>query len=339
LNALDTKQLENLVYRAKNKAFGQNWENYIYDPSIYFIDNKTPQRPFLQFDSKFQNMQANNEKKQSRIMGWAHPDNIDLLFKEKHAKLFIDCTFKACPEEFGQLMIVMTYAEKYDYYAPVFYVLLEDKTEKTYNQAIAAVKKAVGIDFEVDTATCDFEIALIKAIKGNFPECKMVLCLFHLKQAIRRWIKEKTNMSKEGIRRLLGRRVTPEERLYLEDEYYERGLIELLTVIPLNEVKTFGIPYIREQMKDEEDLNKIAYDLFWEYFDKQWLQKKTNTDWNLADIRKSMHLANRTNNPLERYNRTLNELIKHATKIQLPQLISIFLEDSKRIVEEIQKKN
>jgi hypothetical protein len=338
LIVLDIPQMEALVYRVRNRAFGQNWEQYIYYPAIYFADALSPLRPFLRFDYRYANMQANNERKQSRVMGWAHPDNMDLLHKERHAKLFIDGTFKACPEDFGQLMIVMTYAEKYDYYAPIFYILLEDRTETTYSYAINAMRIAVGLDWQVETTTCDFETALIKGIKSNFPDCKIISCLFHFKQALRRWIQANTSISKEGVRRLLGRKIKSEDRIHLKDEYYERGLIELLTVIPFEEVKTFGIPFIRKLMDIEEGKNKKDYESFWAYFAKQWLTKEHNKDWNLADLRNEIHIANRTNNPLERYNRTLNELIKHATKIQMPHLIELLLQDSARVVREIEEK-
>jgi hypothetical protein len=337
--------MEQMVYKERNIAFGDNWEEVIMSPLLLYADATL--RPFFQFDVKYPNPQlTKTDKKIGRVIGWAHPDNVMLLRQEKKANLFIDCTFKAVPVGWSQLMIVMTYAAKYDYYVPVFYVLMQDKTETSYRQAINAVIQA-SIGLEADTVTCDFEPALISGIKANFKSCKMVLCLFHFKQANRRWIlAQAKEISKEGMKRLLGRKVSTNITGLQQDEYYERGLIEMLTVLPLDEIIPYGIPYIRNEMEaleNESDTIKAAYDKFWAYFVKQWLQKKNMTGWNLAQIRSSMadhndeiHLANRTNNPLERYNRTLNGLIDHAG-LQLPQLVQIFMEEGKKYVAILQR--
>ena len=48
------------------------------------------------------------------------------------------------------------------------------------------------------------------------------------------------------------------------------GLINLLTVIPPDEIVTKGIPYIREKF-DESNIN-VQMNEFWRYFIKTWTE-------------------------------------------------------------------
>ncbi|KAG3118397.1 hypothetical protein PI125_g2926 [Phytophthora idaei] len=49
---------------------------------------------------------------------------------------------------------------------------------------------------------------------------------------------------------------------------------------------------------------------FWKYFEKTWIEKFKPEWWNVSGLRQD--LVNRTNNPLERYNRSLNEAFSVA---------------------------
>jgi len=343
LMMLSISEMEKIVYATRNKKYGTNWEEYIRAPALYYADENTLLRPFLQFDLKYHNPQMSDAHKSGRVIGWAHPDNQDLLFKNYDAKLFIDCTFKAVPADFSQLMIVMMYYDKRDYYVPVYYVLMTDKTETSYRIALNQVVQSVQGELRASTVTCDFESALINGIKSNFPNCKMVLCLFHWKQSIRRWILKNTKISDDALVLLLGGKKRESKEDMAKDDYDYRGFLEMLTVLPLEDVKTFGIPYIRMKMMVEEKKMSEEYNRFWIYFEKTWLQKKNMTDWNLADIKNSMNihgdpinLANRTNNPLERYNRTLNEVVGHGNHPSIPRLVEIFLNESRRVLQEME---
>lgn len=46
------------------------------------------------------------------------------------------------------------------------------------------------------------------------------------------------------------------------------GRLDLLTMIPVNEIKTKGIPYVKSLL---ETTNKTAWANFWNYFEKTWL--------------------------------------------------------------------
>ena len=89
------------------------------------------------------------------------------------------------------------------------------------------------------------------------------------------------------------------------------GILDLITVIPKNEVERWGIPYIRQLIEVEyfeEEISvtdKNRWDNFWLYFIKNWIPGIHT--WNISMAKKDqLDLNNRTNNGLERYNRTLN---------------------------------
>jgi hypothetical protein len=117
----------------------------------------------------------------------------------------------------------MIYAEAELTYVPVFYVLLQNKLENTYIQALQQIVAKCGGHLNPASFTCDFEKGLLNALEMQFPRSKPVLCLFHWKQAIRRKL-EKLRISKQVISKLVD----------------ENGLLNLLTVIPVAEIEKKG---------------------------------------------------------------------------------------------------
>ena len=74
------------------------------------------------------------------------------------------------------------------------------------------------------------------------------------------------------------------------------GSLDLLCVIPRDEVMEYGIPY-----------TVALWDKFWVYFDKTWMP--IIESWNICiGNDEYIELVNRTNNGLERYNRKFNGL-------------------------------
>jgi hypothetical protein len=48
------------------------------------------------------------------------------------------------------------------------------------------------------------------------------------------------------------------------------GVLDLLTIIPQDEVESFGIPYVRSLLeKDLDEEGARKWDMFWQYFTKQ----------------------------------------------------------------------
>ena len=106
----------------------------------------------------------------------------------------------------------------------------------------------------------------------------------------------------------------------------ENGLINFLCILPFESIEK-GIAFIRFKMN--EGVLKAVFDTFWnKYFLKTWMKKshhyqdKTGlylfTSWNISHLIEEDGriketedgvdvMVNRTNNPLERFNRRLNE--------------------------------
>jgi len=82
------------------------------------------------------------------------------------------------------------------------------------------------------------------------------------------------------------------------------GALDILTLIPHGEVKTKGIAYVKSLLPETDKWNE-----FWKYFRGTWLTRYDIGDWNVHDV---INAQNRTNNALERFNRTLNDLFSSA---------------------------
>jgi len=148
------------------------------------------------------------------------------------------------------------------------------------------------------TITCDYEKALHNAITIEFPTAIINGCLFHWKQALRRKIID----------------------LKFDEPVLDRFMnpisLSTLTVIPPNEIIKYGIPYVRDIVDfklSEKDMEKI--EIFWNYFHKFWLHSPLFVSrWNIDNRpREEKKKLFRTNNGLERYNRTLKEVFNNNT--------------------------
>ena len=181
-------------------------------------------------------------------------------------------------------------------YVPIMYTLMTGKSFEMYWHALHWVIVCSYWRCEPSTVTCDFEKGLIKAVGEQFPKSKINGCLFHWKQAIRR--------------KML--------KLKIDKEYVSMAMyinvLDVLTIIPKNEIITKGIQYVREILESEDlnlsrdDLNK--WHLFWEYFLSFWCSDNNwISSWNIVnEDGEFWEIQNRTNNALERYNRKMNKI-------------------------------
>ena len=67
----------------------------------------------------------------------------------------------------------------------------------------------------------------------------------------------------------------------------EKGIINLLTIIPIDEIEDIGIPYIREHFDEQEYTEKFSQ--FWEYFLHTWIYQYRPSYWNIHDIVNTMN--------------------------------------------------
>ena len=89
-------------------------------------------------------------------------------------------------------------------------------------------------------------------------------------------------------------------------------VLDVLTVIPPNEILSRGIPYVKSIIDKElvKQVDKNKWKSFWEmYFIKFWMSSEIFIScWNIySEDDSHLDFQNRTNNALERYNRTLND--------------------------------
>lgn len=281
---LTINQLEKAVYAARSKEFGE-WENIVRSfPLCLCSPTAVVPLHFFQFMLDVV-VKGTIEK----LVGWAHPK---LLFwaNAGAVQLFLDCSFYMVPLGFEQLLTIMMYSPLHSMYIPLWFILLQSKNQLTYSHAIRQAKALTPGLSNVAVVTSDFELGLCNAISEHFPQALYVACLFHFKQALRK------RLVKEGV---------PPELVH--ELIKEDGLIGLLTVIPICEIKSKGIPYIRS--KFPEGSYSKQFDSFWKYFSKTWLSIYNPEIWNvngiLSDPSKALLFLQRTNNPVERFNRTM----------------------------------
>jgi hypothetical protein len=220
----------------------------------------------------------------------AHPQLLDRM-KQRRSSIFVDATYRCVPVQFYQLVIVMLYDPISDLYLPVWYILTTGKTAQVYDHVFNNLFIASKRKLDPAHIVCDFEFAMIKSVQAEFPDSHIVGCLFHFKQALRR------KMLKLKISE-------PEVNLAMRE-----GCIDRLTTMRRLDINLRGIHEVRSTIKRDCSSRGISYarenwKKFWKYFKKTWLHKFEPAWWNINGVRED--IVNRTNNPLERYNRTLN---------------------------------
>ena len=264
-------------------------------------------RPFLQHHSCIPD--RNEPGKWQRIMVFSNPSLTPKL-EVADVDLYLDATFDCCPAPFYQCLIVMIFSREHSAYVPIMYILMTHKTQELYWHAFSQVVVLSNWKIKVRSFTSDFERAIINAATHQFPEGFHVGCLFHWKQAIRKHLISALKFDKSEIQFAM-----------------TIGVLDLLCIIPPGEVATHGIQYVRSIIEEDLDAKEIArWDLFWIYFNKQWMPLLNS--WNICEEDgKYKKLMNRTNNGLESYNRRFNELFKKQPS--LLEFVTIVEEESR----------
>ena len=190
----------------------------------------------------------------------------------------------------------MTYSRAYQTYLPFMYILLQSKKSLTYWHALNQAIAASDFQLRTDSVTSDFEQALLDQVSRQFTssqkegETFLIFCYFHWKQCLRRKLKE-LHFSKEIVSKFMEK-------------------VGLLTIISIDEIATKGISYVRSKMAETVE-DKAHWESFWLYFRKTWLRKYNPRLWNVSYLitneDRDRFLINRTNNPLERYNKRIAE--------------------------------
>ncbi|GMF33394.1 unnamed protein product [Phytophthora fragariaefolia] len=171
-----------------------------------------------------------------------------------------------------------------------------DAAGATLADATGAMKDRVGtmaVEQQLEPAevVCDFKSALIDALQKQFPNAIIIGCLFHLKQALRRAMK---------------RFLIPEDECSIA---MTRGVLDTLTVLEHSLIESV-IKWVKREICQRcgeagIEYSKTKWRGFWDYFQRTWLELYDMSEWNVAGL--SNEFVARANNPLERFNRELND--------------------------------
>lgn len=194
--------------------------------------------------------------KDHTIAIWASEESLS-VFRQR-GQCFIDGTFKCVPHGFSQSVIIMGLDKTTNLYVPCVYSLLSGKFEHLYLHLIQEIISMLDWCWDPEIIVVDYEYALIKALKSQFPGTRILGCFFHFKQAIVR------KMMKLGIRQDVA-------KIY-------SCKFDFLTVIDRNLVN-LGIDYLLEKYSTECE----KWSEFIEYFKKTFLVKYSPTLWNIEE--------------------------------------------------------
>ena len=114
----------------------------------------------------------------------------------------------------------MIYDDVNEFYLPVYYATVTGKTPSCYRTFLQAMKEDLGGKLNPISIAVDFEPAFINVLKEVFPSAKIIGCLFHWKQSIRRW------MIANGIPK------------GVVSHFMKPGYLDLLSVLPPEDLKT-----------------------------------------------------------------------------------------------------
>jgi len=293
------------VNRARAEAFRGSVYGQIESPpwsQILSSSGTATDTPFLLFNHAYYDRAS---QKWERLLGWAHPVLLNML-KQKKTSVFVDGTFRSVPPKFKQCLMFTTYDRPTKGYYPAVFVLGTSKKYEMYFHAMQHVLDATDYSMDPEFMYCDFEAGMIRSIRDHFPATQTIGCLFHFKQACRRKMKKYT---------------ISEQECSIAMAF---GVLDMLTVIPQAKVKKQGIAWVKRKIASKCSAAGVAISLakwarFWSYFDRTWLMLFPPRLWNVELY--TRQLISRTNNPLERFNRELNDVFQ-GSHPNLPEFVA-----------------
>lgn len=296
-----------------NKLFSPQYRYTLDDDPLDFVHG-------VQVLPIYQQSTVKTREKHHRVIGFGDP-GLFWLAREPGINLYVDATFKVCPKkpQFYQLLIFMVYSHALDKYQAIFYVLMSSKAEHLYGIAFDMFINAIagtGNPCRPCHVSCDFEAAIFNTIARKFTHADIRGCLFHYKKAIREKMEE-LKFTRSEIKIMM-----------------TEGVIDMLRVIPVSEIHSKGIHFVRRLFFDESN-GDVEYrkrvHAFFEYFISFWM--KIHVLWNIFDyINKGewplFLLKNATNNPLESFNNII------TVAVGVHPRFDFFLERLKQLVKQ-----
>lgn len=259
--------------------------------------------PFLKSYKKY----IHNNKIEELVI-WCSEEGISIL--RQQGQVFIDGTFKCVPSPFVQCIVVLSHDTVTNLYVPCCWALLSSKNENAYWILLQELITLTDWTWSPSICISDFEYELICSIKNQLTNTKIYGCFFHFKQSLFRKMK-KIGIIKENICEI-------------------SNSIDFLTVISIDEIE-IALEYIKNKfIIKEQKINE-----FIEYFKRVWINKYPPILWNYSSMDVNSIVA-RTNNPIERYNRRLNEQFSTA-HTSLIKFINVLQEEESFYTNQIRK--
>ena len=112
------------------------------------------------------------------------------------------------------------------------------------------------------------------------------------------------------------------------------NVLDVLTVIPRNEIESKGIPYVKLYVEEGlSDKDRVKMNSFCDYFKWTWMMgdkfiQSWSIEYQYGELKKEIR---RTNNGLERYNRYLNTTFMTNGPLLLTFILSLQEETKKQV--------
>ena len=294
--------LKSAIYRNLNKSMPKDIENLeeLPDESEYY--QTLTGEVFLMY-------------KKDHMLIFMSPMQANLLYENNH-HVFIDGTFYSAPKCSYQIVTIRIHNIKEDLFHTVAYGILIDKTLNSYIELLDNIKiytfnnreNKRNMDQRLPlTIHCDFEQAIIGAVKQVYPNSEIKLCLWHFYRNLEinrnKIYGAKENQSRQSLNIL--KRI---QTLCYIDPNYVKACYDLIS---------------EDAQSDEKD-NKFVN----EYFKNTYIDKYNLKDWNYFKI-----YDHRTNNACESYHHILNS--KFNKKPTIWKFINVIRNEENNLLNEI----
>lgn len=242
----------------------------------------------------------------NNIMVFANLEIIEKLPQE--ISIYVDATFKVCPFNTKQLLLVLTEAAGAP--RPIIFGLMTGKEQKMYEAFFHFIKHAIFVQGNKNripsSIMVDFEKGLRNAAKKIFPNIKLQGCNFHHVQALRRRAKKTEGLSTKIM--------------YKSQHHFI--LFMRISLLPIRRINNGFIQLINyiATMPDIE----VDFQEFIEYYETTWFERYKKQDWCVSNA------FRRTNNNIEGINSYIKKLIpRHPSPyIFLDRLLDLSYETS-----------
>ena len=180
---LDNSLISNMISKWKTAT---NKSSVLYNAKDYQI-----RQILTDYRSLYIELENGQDVVNIEYIIWGNDENIDRLRKSKH--YFIETAYYR-PPEFKQLLIIMYKDDVSENKIPGLYILMNNKSEKSYEIVFKSVLNIINKDkeynLEIKSVVTGEEIELINVVKKVFPNARLISCLFHYKQDIMKNVKQ-----------------------------------------------------------------------------------------------------------------------------------------------------